>query len=100
MVSWNRCASWETTPTTWCSEALLTSRRSAPAMRTAPLVGSYIRVTSWEMVVLPAPDGPTSATIAPAGTVNDTSCRVSATGSWRSVATASREAKDTSSAAG
>ena len=78
----------------------MTSRRSAPAIRTAPRVGSYMRVTSWEIVVLPAPEWPTSATMWPAGTVKLTSRRVSSTGSLRRVATDSREASETSSAPG
>ena len=99
MVSWNRCASWLTTPTVARRDSLVTSRRSAPAMRTAPRVGSYMRVTSWEIVVLPAPEGPTSATMWPAGTVKRrrAGCR---RGSLRRLATDSREASETSSAPG
>ena len=100
IVSWNRCASWDTTPTVARNDANVTSRRSVPAMRTAPDVGSYIRLTSCDTVVLPAPDGPTSATMEPAGTSNETSCSVSAVGSLRCPATDSREASDTSSARG
>ncbi|GAA1984901.1 hypothetical protein GCM10009718_22790 [Isoptericola halotolerans] len=69
-------------------------------MRTAPEVGSYRRTTSWEMVVFPAPDGPTRATIDPAGTENVTSRRVVDDGSSRTVATDSSEASETSSARG
>ena len=44
-----------------------------PPSRIAPLDGSQKRSSKFATVVLPAPDGPTSATVAPAGTVNDTS---------------------------
>ena len=103
MVSWNRCASWVTTPTTSCSESSVTSRMSWPPMRTAPSFGSYIRETSWVIVVLPAPDGPTSAVSLPAGAVNETSCSTPAAASVRSgclSAIDSRDARDTSAAVG
>ena len=67
IVSWNMCASWVTTPTASCSESRVTSRRSWPPMRTAPSSGSYSRDTRWVIVVLPAPDGPTSAVSCPGG---------------------------------
>ena len=51
-----------------CNDSCVTSRRSWPAIETLPSVGSYSRDTSPVIVVLPAPDGPTRATVSPAGT--------------------------------
>ena len=74
MVSWNMWASWVTTPTASCSESRVRSPRSWPPIRTVPSWGSYSLATRWVMVVLPAPDGPTSAVSCPAGAVKLTSC--------------------------
>src|SRR5918993_4729510 len=52
------------------------------------------------MVVLPAPDGPTSATSSPGAALNDTPCSTSWAGAWSSTATSSSEASDTSAAVG
>ncbi len=100
MESWKRWASCVTTPTASCRDCWVTSRRSVPAIRTAPSVGSYMRVASWDIVVLPAPDGPTSATVAPAGTVKLRFVSVSCVGSLVRAATDSRDASDTSDAVG
>ena len=53
-----------------------------------------------EMVVLPAPDGPTSATMWPGSTVKETSWRTSLRWPASSTATDSSEASETSSALG
>ena len=45
------------------------SRRSWPPRRTTPASGSQKRSSRLATVVLPAPDGPTSATVLPAGTL-------------------------------
>jgi hypothetical protein len=42
-----------------------------PSIRMSPLVSSISRLTSLSAVVLPPPEGPTSAQISPAGTVSD-----------------------------
>ena len=106
MVSWYRCASWVTTPTTSRSESRVTSRISAPPILTTPLVGSYIRDTRWVIVVFAqaAPDGPMSAVSFAAGATKLTSVSAcwpeaklrSGTGS----AIDSSEASETSDAAG
>lgn len=50
----------------------LTSRTSVPLTHTAPSVASYMRNKRRDRVLLPEPDGPTSATVCPAGTSNET----------------------------
>ena len=52
------------------------------------------------MVVLPAPEGPTSATSSPGAAVRETPRRTSSLRAWSSTATVSSEASDTSSADG
>ena len=47
------------------------SRRSTPSRRMAPRSGSQKRSSKFATVVLPAPDGPTNAIVAPAGISND-----------------------------
>ena len=72
-------------------------------MRTAPWSGSYSRDTRWVIVVLPAPDGPTSAVSCPAGAVKLTSRSTGWAGSSCSgtgSAIDSSEASDTSLARG
>jgi hypothetical protein len=49
-------------------------------MRTAPSVTSYSRDTSDVIVVLPAPEGPTSATVCPARTSKSTPSSTSGPG--------------------
>ena len=99
MVSWNRCASWVTTPTTSCSESSVASRTSCPPTSTAPSTTSYSRATRWLMVVLPAPDGTDQRDHA-GRAVNDTSKSTCCAGAWPSMATDSSEASETSSAVG
>ena len=55
------------------SEAIRTSRRSTPATRTAPEVGSASRVSSLASVDLPEPVAPTMATFLVASIVKLTS---------------------------
>ena len=103
IVSWNRCASWVTTPTTSCSESWVTSLMSNPPMRTVPSLGSYSRDTRCVIVVLPAPEGPTRAVSCLAGAVKLTSCRTPSRASVRSGAGRamdSSDASETSDAAG
>ena len=72
-------------------------------MSTAPSFGSYMRETSWVIVVFPAPDGPTSAVSWPAGARNETSCSTPWAASARSgvfSAIDSSDASDTSAAVG
>ena len=57
-----------TRPTLERTESRVASRRSVPLMRTVPDVGSYRRATRPVRVVLPAPLGPTRATIWPGST--------------------------------
>ncbi len=59
-----------------------------------------MRVTSWLMVVLPAPDGPTRATSCPGSARNEMPCSTVADGVWSSTATDSSEASETCSAVG
>ena len=76
---------------------------SWPPISTAPSFGSYIRETSAVIVVLPAPDGPTSAVSCPDGASNDTSWSTPAAASVRSgvfSAIDSSDASDTSAAVG
>ena len=82
IVSWKRCGSWATRPTAACNESCVRSRTSSPSTRTAPSTTSWTRRTSIAIVVLPAPDGPTSATVSPGSMVNDTSRRISRSGRW------------------
>ena len=58
-----------TNPTASRSESSVRSRTSWPSTRTAPCLTSAMRGTSIAVVVLPAPDGPTSATSSPGSTV-------------------------------
>jgi hypothetical protein len=71
MVSWNRWTSWGTVPTASAMLCRVRSRTSVPSRRTAPSVTSYSRGTSDEIVLLPAPEGPTSATICPGSIRNE-----------------------------
>ena len=89
-----------TTPTVSRSDCSVTSRTSRPAMRTAPPRTSYMRVTSWLIVVLPAPEGPTRATSWPGSARNETPCRTVCGSEASSVATDSSDASDTSEAEG
>ena len=59
-----------------------------------------MRVTSWLMVVLPAPDGPTRATSEPGSARKDTPRSTVVDGVASSTATDSSEASDTCSAVG
>ena len=64
------CATSATLP---ASEAAVSSRTSTPSSVTRPAPGSTRRTASEAIVDLPAPVGPTRATVFPAGTVNVTS---------------------------
>ena len=94
------CASWLTTPIRSCSDCWVTVRTSCPPTSTRPPVTSYTRGSSWLIVVLPAPDGPTSAISSPGSARNDTACSTCADGAASSTATSSSEASDTSAADG
>ncbi len=59
-----------------------------------------MRGTSWLIVVLPAPDGPTRATISPGSARNDTPRSTSCDAALSRTATSSSEASDTSPAVG
>jgi hypothetical protein len=63
-------------------------------------VTSYTRETSIDVVDLPAPDGPTSATIWPGWTVKSTPFSTGADSVRSSVATSSSVASETSDALG
>ena len=78
-------------------------RTSQPSIFTTPVVTSYSRGTSEAIVVLPAPDGPTKATICPGSICNETSWSTSTSsvdGSSPSGRGASSEAIETSDAGG
>src|SRR5450755_3887213 len=92
--------SWVTTPTASRTDDWVAARTSTPLMRTSPPVTSYSRDTNAEIVVLPAPEGPTSATSSPAWAVNETSYKTCVFGEVSRIATDSSEASETSAAAG
>ena len=101
MVSWNRWESCVTMPMRAASEAKVASRRSMPLMEMAPPFTSYSRASSWVMVVLPAPDGPTSAVRVPGATSKSISVSTVFSGCREGdLATASSEASETSAAGG
>jgi hypothetical protein len=62
--------SWSTTLICPRSDSSVYSRISRPSMRTTPPVGSYRRMTRFDSVVLPPPEGPTSATCWPGSIVS------------------------------
>src|SRR5215213_5001013 len=64
-VSWKRYVSWVTTPMTLPRDTRLSFRTSTPSISTAPASTSYNLGTRYVVVVLPDPDGPTSATRSP-----------------------------------
>ena len=101
MVSWNRCGSCITKPTAPPSDSSVSSRTSWPSMRTAPCSTSAMRGTSIAVVVLPAPEGPTSATSSPGSTVKFTSRRIHSLGSVsRSGMPSSSDARELTAGAG
>ena len=59
-----------------------------------------MRVTSWLIVVLPAPDGPTRATSSPGSARKETWCSTSLSGVASRLATASNDASETCGAIG
>ena len=90
-----------TNPIASRSECSVTSRTSFPSIVTSPSVTSYRRGTSDSSVDLPAPDGPTTASIVPAGTVTLMPSRIVSDASppWELV-TVSSDAIELPSAAG
>ena len=79
---------------------MVASRTSRPLILMAPDWTSYRRGKSWLMVVLPAPDGPTSATSWPGSAVKVTSNSTWLDTVGSRTATDSSEASETSSALG
>nr|BFE85341.1 hypothetical protein GCM10020093_079420 [Planobispora longispora] len=73
----NRCTSWGTTVTSRRRSASASSLSGIPPTVIRPWSGSQYRSSSETQVDLPAPDGPTSATVRPGRTVNDTPRRTS-----------------------
>src|SRR5579883_55782 len=67
-----RNASWGTRATARRRDASAIRRTSCPSTRTRPAVGSNRRGTRWASVLFPDPEGPTSATVRPAGRVSVT----------------------------
>ena len=65
----NSSTSWNTTPMLRRSAASLSPRMSMPSILTEPDCGSNTRCSSASAVDLPAPVGPTSATISPGSAV-------------------------------
>src|ERR1044072_2621156 len=99
--SWNRWGSWVTTPMAVVMLNSRSWRTSMPSISTVPAVTSYSRGTSDDMVVLPAPDGPTSAVMVPGAAVNDTPRSTQSDGPVSATAvTVSSDATDTSDPAG
>ena len=72
-VPLNRRSFWNTKATVSISSAVGTARTSAPPTATVPSCGSQKRGMRLASVLFPPPEGPTSATVAPAGTSNVTS---------------------------
>ena len=64
----NRRFAWNTKATRPMRSCGSISRTSTPPSRTVPPLTSQNRGTRLAAVVLPPPEGPTSATVAPAGT--------------------------------
>jgi hypothetical protein len=81
---------WGTSATAPASPDELSSRTSAESSRTAPDSGSTSRTASDAIVDLPAPVAPTSATVRPAGTVNETSCSTAGPPAYRNVTPSNR----------
>ena len=52
----------------------MNARKSFPSNKILPWVGSQKRSSSCAQVVLPAPEGPTRATVCPGSMRNETSC--------------------------
>ena len=73
MLCLNSRSFWNTNATRSISARCGMSRTSTSPMRTAPSPTSQKRGTRLAAVVLPPPEGPTSATVAPAGTESVTS---------------------------
>ncbi len=71
-VSLNRYVSCATSAMRLRRSSSLKLFRSAPSIRTVPVSGSQKRRNRAATVLLPAPDGPTSATDAPRGTAKET----------------------------
>ena len=84
-VPWNRNTSWRTDATFLRRNSSCKVRTSWLATVTVPDWTSQKRGIKAEIVVLPAPVGPTSATISPGDTSNVTSCRIVASGSYPNV---------------
>jgi hypothetical protein len=63
--------SWKTTPMLRRSDSSLMLRWSMPSMRIRPDWASHMRCSSDSAVLLPAPVGPTKATVVPAGTFSE-----------------------------
>ena len=69
----NSLSFWNTKATRSMSSACGMDRTSTPPPSTRPALASQKRGTSEAAVVLPPPEGPTSATVAPEGTCSTTS---------------------------
>ena len=82
-VSLNRATSWGTRATDPRSDAIFTWRRSQPSSVTWPCCGSSRRSARRTTVVLPAPEGPTSATVSPGAAWKLMSLRPSVRAEWR-----------------
>ena len=100
MVSWNRCASWVTTPMVSRIDASVVSRTSTPLMRIAPrlhVVEARDEVADRGLARARVTDQRDELT---GSTVNETSDSTWWFGVWSSTATDSSDASDTSSARG
>lgn len=71
-VAAKMCVSWNTNATESINRATGMSRMSTPPMATEPRSGSRRRASSCPIVLLPPPDGPTSAVIVPSRIVTVT----------------------------
>ena len=71
--SWSSCMM---TPAILRMSSMCSVRMLTPPMNTSPLTGRSIPVSSFSTVVLPHPDGPTTATDCPSGMVSDRSFRI------------------------
>ena len=71
--SLNSTTSWLTSANCLRSESMFHSRNATPSSRNSPEVGSMKRGSRFTSEDLPAPDGPTSATVSPAAIVSEKS---------------------------
>ena len=73
MEAFSRRLFWKTKETVFIRVSLSICRASTPPMRTTPFWGSKYRARMIARVLFPPPEGPTKATVRPAGMVRERS---------------------------